>query len=45
MLIEMKPELLGKVTLKVLTENDMVRAEFYTEIFMLRKYWNQIFKH
>jgi hypothetical protein len=31
MLIEMKPELLGKVTLKVLTENDVVRAEFYTE--------------
>jgi len=31
MLIELKPEILGKVMLKVLTENDMVKAEFYAE--------------
>lgn len=31
MLIELKPEILGKVTLRVLTENDMVKAEFYAE--------------
>ncbi|HOJ09619.1 MAG TPA: flagellar hook-length control protein FliK [Clostridiales bacterium] len=31
MLIEMKPEILGKVTLKVITENDAVIARFITE--------------